>query len=459
MFSKIWAKISDAGLDNKLRAYFLKGSVWGFLLQMGLAALTLLTSLLIARWAGDAEFGAYSAVSNWVSLWAMLILAGVDDLLIKQIPIYQQTDNQLFTRKLFRWAWVYSALFFAVFSLGLIILLEFNLVENWVGNKPLLYLGLLVLFFYTQIFIFQAAFRGFKSVKNAQLGDKIIQPLLFFVLLAGFLPFFQLTDFWAMLFRLASLAIAALVIYYLLRKKYSFLFVKNVRNQEESGKKGLNTEQKIWKKTSFYFMLISFLYAVNSRADVAALDLLRVDFAQIGYYNAAARLSDLLNLPFLVVSAVAMPIFSQLYHDKNFTKLQTFFTQITFISFFLSLIGFIFFYFLGNWLLTWFGTGFVRGYSVLMLGALSKLLHAFFGASNYLLMMCGQEKKATISLIISVLISVICQIYLIPIWGIEGAAWANLISLLIFELIQAYMLWRYVQIRPSVLAFYSNGKK
>ncbi len=456
MFSKIWANISNSGLDNKLRAYFLKGSIWEFLLQIILAILTLLSSLLIARLAGGAEFGAYSAVSNWVALWAMLVLAGVDDLLIKQIPIYQKLDNQLYIQKLFFWAWVYSLRFFAVFCLILLILLAFNLVGNWAENKLLLYSGLVVLFFYTQLIIFQAVFRGFKSVKNAQLGDKIIQPLLFFVFLAAFLPFFQLTDFWAMLFRLVSFAIAAFVIYSLLKKKYAFLFAKNVQNQEESTINGLNIEQKNWKKTSFYFMLISFLYAVNTRADVACLDLLQVDFAQIGYYNAAARLSDLLNLPFLVVSAVAMPIFSQLYHDKNFPKLQIFFTQITLISFIISCIGFVFLYFLGQWLLSWFGTEFVSGYSVLLITALSKVLHAFFGASNYMLMMCGQEKKATFSLIISVLASILLQVLLIPIWGIEGAAWANLISLFIFELIQGYILWHYANIRPTILAFLSK---
>ena len=446
--------LSNAGLDDKLKAYFLKGSFWGFCLQMGLAGLTLLTSLLIARWAGDAEFGAYAAVSNWVALWAMLVLAGVDDLLIKQIPIYQQANNQLFIQKLFGWAWAYSLRFFAVFAIFLIIFLELDWVENWTENKFLFYLGLVVLFFYTQLFIFQAAFAGFKSVKNAQLGDKIIQPLLFFVFLALFLPFFQLTDFWAMCWRLLAFALAAGAIAWLLYQNKPFLFAKKGKILAINDANKLNTARKNWQKTAFYFMLISFLYAANNRADLAFLDLLRVDFAQIGYYNAAARLSDLLNLPYIVVAAVAMPVFAQLYHEQNFSKLQTFFTQITLISFFLTLIGFIFFYLLGAWLLSWFGTEFVGAYPVLLLTAFSKLLHAFFGASNYMLMMCGQEKKAVISLIVSVVCCIFLQIYLIPIWGIEGAAWANLISLLVFELIQAYMLWRLVQIRPTVLAFF-----
>ena len=436
-----------------LNQQFLKGSIWSFLLQIALALLTLLTSLFIARWAGDSHFGAYSVVSNWVLLLAMLALAGVDDLLIKQIPIYQQADNHLFIKKIFVWAWAYSTIFFLLISLIFIFLLEFNCLSNWKNNRFLFYLGLLILFFYCQLSIFQSVFRGFQLMKMGQLGEKFIQPLSFFICLFVFLNCFELTDFWAIFFRLISFILAAFIILFFLYKKYNFLFAKTQLSTNIILQAQLSSEQKKWKTTAFYFMLMSFLYAANSRADLVLLDLFQIDFAQIAHYNAAARFADLLNLPFMVVATVASPMFSDFYNSKNFTKLQTFFTQITFIAFFLTAIGFILFYFLGEWLLSWFGTSFITAYDILILLSISKLLHSFFGASNYLLMMCGQEKKAIISVIISVLVNIILQILLIPHFGISATAWANLISLFIFELIQAYILITYAHIKPTALAF------
>lgn len=204
-------------------------------------------------------------------------------------------------------------------------------------------------------------------------------------------------------------------------------------------------------------MLASLLYAVNTRIDIAMLDIYQIAPAQIGHYNAAARLSEILSTPFMLLGSIAAPVFAQLF-KKDKAQLQHFYAQATLVAFILTLIGFGGLWLFGEWILSLFGKSYEGGYGILLLLSCSKLIHAFVGPVSYLLMMAEKEKAAMYSIVAAVIFTLVAHNLWIPAYGVEGAAWATFIGLLFYEALQVLMLWRYLQICPTVLAIFAKKK-
>lgn len=428
------------GLDERVRAYLMRGSMQSLFLQMMLMALTLFTSFAIAWGIGDAGAGVYSVVSNWAFLLGMAALFGLDDVLIKQIPIYQNKPH--FTQMLVRWAFGMSLLTNALVLLvcvGWLCYASFDNETLWQTYWAAL--GVIPLFVWLKMQ--QAVLLGHEQVGKAQVGEKFIQPLVFIVLLGGgwyCLP--MLTTQHAILCRLISFGAAVLGMWWVGRQFFNLKSVAAHQFQLEADTK------RRWQSAAFYFMLISLLYAVNTRIDVAMLDIYHVAPEQIAYYNAAARFADIVTLPFSIVATIALPIFSKYYHQRQLLDLQRVYSKLTRIAFILTAIGVLGYAALGNWLLSWYSPNFKLGYASLLILSSSKLIHTFFGAMSGLLMMAGFERQATISLIITTLITLILHTVLIPLYQIEGAAWAGLLGGLCMELMQMIIVWRKVGIVP-----------
>lgn len=428
------------GLDERVRSYLVRGSFKSLLLQITLMALTLFTSIALAWTLGDAGAGVYSVVSNWAFLLGMAAIFGLDDLLVKQIPLYQNQPQ--LAQTLIRWAFGASLLTTGIVWLGGAAWLctasfDDRLARNAYGWA----LGLVPLFAWLKMQ--QAILLGYEQVGKAQTGEKFIQPLVFIVLLVvGWWCLPMPTAANAIFFRLISFAIAVAGMFWIGRNfVHAKIFITKSIHIEN------DTKQR-WRKAAFYFMLMSLLYAVNTRIDVVMLDIYGVAPAKIAYYNAAARFADVVTLPFAIVATIALPIFSKYYHKRQLADLQHIYSKLARIAFVLTALGVLGYVVLGSWLLSWYSPNFQLGYTSLLVLSSSKLIHTFFGAMSGLLMMAGFERQATISLIITTLITLILHTILIPLYQIEGAAWAGLLGSLCMELMQMVIVWRKVGIVP-----------
>ncbi len=83
-------------LDDKIKTYFVAGAYKSILLQGAIAVLTFCTALFIARVTGDKGFGVYTTVFTWVSIISVAATLGLDDLVLKKLPVYR--DNKAFSK-------------------------------------------------------------------------------------------------------------------------------------------------------------------------------------------------------------------------------------------------------------------------------------------------------------------------------------------------------------------------
>lgn len=434
-------------MDERLKNYFLGGAYKSILIQIGLTALAFVTALLIARLTGDKGFGIYSIVFSWVMVFAVTATIGLDDLVLKELSIYKEQNNQEKINGIIIWTnliGVASGVIFMFLLLFLSNLLTEGLTEYY-------YYAILAVPFFVLIHINQAILRAVGDLAKGQIAEKTILPLSFFIILLGsFFILDHISDLNVILYRTIAFLIACL---------FALFFVGN-RFRQAMHLKVVAFEHRKWFSLALVFAITSFFIIINSRIDIVLLSVFKIPESQIGYYNAAVKIADIAMLPYIVLYTVTTPVYAKLKHINDRCQLQTFFTRTTLFSFVMVSLFVFFLIASGNYLLCIFGDNFTSAYSVLILLSFSKLVHVFFGPTNYLLMMSGVEKEALGALAFSVFLSLLMFYTMIPIMGILGAAWSILVGVVIFEIILAYFTIKKLGIYPTIIGgFLSKNKK
>ena len=438
-------KIFGEEIDTKIRSVFFKGSVYSFLIQLFLSLVTFLTTILIARLTGDKGLGIYTIVFTWVGLIYSTALFGLDDLLVKNTSILKESSSVF---DLFKWS--YKTGTTVSLSVGFL----FFIIVNY-SNIPGLYdyrhyynIAIISIPFFVIMQINQAIVRGLGFLSHGQLPEKVFQPLFFVLsLIVFYFLTYQLDDVDAIICRTISFIFVAFI---------SILIVIQKRKKLVLGPEIL-TNNKLWFRSCIFFTLSTLLYALNTRVDIILLSLFEIEPESIAYYNVALKFSDLALIPYMVICTVSAPIFSTLFHQNKIAELQKFYSKINKISTLAVVLIIVPFIIFGNWFLSWYGQNFISGYNVLVLLCITKFIHVAVGPANYLLNMTGKERLLVLVLLLSIVINIILQIILIPIYKIEGSAMATLLSLLVFDFCLAIVT--YYSTGISVLSLGKNKRK
>lgn len=417
-------------INSKLNSKFLKASLGSFLLQFILSLLTFVTTIVIARISGDKGFGIYSLVFTWVTVISSLALFGYDDLALKQISIYK-SKNQYSEIKSFIYFGLKNILFLSIITTILYIVFCFFVPLPGIYDYRFFHIIAAVSIpFFALVFFLQSVLKGFGLITSGQIAEKLVQPLSFIIIVIFYYTLgFEVNDFIAIIFRVISFVIAGFFVVILILKylykihKFEFVYL----------------DSHVWNKSLLYFCLSTLLFSLNSRVDIIFLGLYSVSPEEIAYYNVALKFSDIALIPFLVLSTVSTPIFASMYYEKKLDALQKFYTMITRVGFTIVCLVIIVFIVFGPFFLSWYGNNFQSAYTVLVLLSISKLVHVFVGPANYLLSMTGNEKQVTNALVLSVMLTIILDVILIPLFSLTGAAYASIGGLIFYDFYLAYI--------------------
>ena len=100
----LFYKLLGKDLDHKIKAYFVGGAYKSLLLQGAISVLTFSTVLFIARVTGDKGFGVYTTVFTWISIISVAATLGLDDLILKMFPVYNEHKTFSKIKGLLSWA-------------------------------------------------------------------------------------------------------------------------------------------------------------------------------------------------------------------------------------------------------------------------------------------------------------------------------------------------------------------
>tara|TARA_B100001939_G_scaffold133575_1_gene116063 strand:+ start:4388 stop:5671 length:1284 start_codon:yes stop_codon:yes gene_type:complete len=193
-------------------------------------------------------------------------------------------------------------------------------------------------------------------------------------------------------------------------------------------------------KTSSPMALSAIAYFIMQSIDIVILSIYE-GFDQIAYYSVSVKLAMVTALALMSVNIVIAPRIAEIYEKKEFQSLQQLIKYSTRIIFFISICVLSILFFFSEEILNLFGEGYVVAKNALITLLAAQFFNAFSGPGAIYLNMTGRQKILNKILIAGLAVNITLNFYLIPAYGINGAASATLVSLIIWNSITALLIF------------------
>ena len=274
------------GARGSLSARLIKITGGTFVLKITAPGLGFLTTLLLARVFGAAEYGAYAYAMAWIGLLAILATLGFHQLLVRDVAIYRAQEEWGLLRFSNRLVLTVSIVLMVMAALAGWILLGSK--EN---NSMLLafWVALLILPFSALTQLRQSAMRGFYKIVQGQLPEMIIRPVLFLVMFGGAVFLFRhhLSAQLAVVLNVVAIVIAFSIGTYWFNKTYTEK-AKRVESQ---------FRKKAWLRSAMSFAIISVFQLASTKIDFIMLGAMD-SASMVGVYNVASQVAWLITIVF-----------------------------------------------------------------------------------------------------------------------------------------------------------------
>lgn len=415
--------------------------VWSGALAIRLVALLLSfgSSWLLTQVMTDSQYGSYVYILSIVGLLAGMAAAAFDDLAVRLVSTYQ--TNRHFA--LLQGFWRVSGA--VTLGLSVVLLFAWKIYLHYyptVDVLPILGMVLCNVPLLAMLSWLQGLLLGSRHTILSQLPENIFKPLLLLLPLLAFwlyrtntfLPITQLF-LWQTWINIGVLVVA-------LGLCWRYFWHDLPREKPVYA-------WSYWNKNAAVFLCISSINHINIRADILALGTM-VSSHDLGYYNIAAKLSELLKLGFLVSNLVFAPVFAGLFAEQKLLELEQLAKKSSRLMAALGLVVVLAFVVSGKYVLSWWGANFVTAYSILLVLLLGQWVNLAFGAAANVLQMTGKQSWIFNAIVITTLLNVVLNVLLIPHYGMMGAAIATSVSTIVKILIWNVVVYYYWQIRVGV---------
>ena len=193
-------------------------------------------------------------------------------------------------------------------------------------------------------------------------------------------------------------------------------------------------------KTSFPMALSAIAYFIMQSIDIIILSIYE-GFDQIAYYSVSVKLAMVTTLALMSVNIVIAPRIAEIFEKKELKSLQQLIKHSTRIIFSISICILSILFFFSEEILKIFGEGYVVAKNSLIFLLVAQFFNALSGPGAIYLNMTGRQKTLNKILILGLFINITLNFYLIPTHGINGAAIATLVSLIIWNSITTLIIF------------------
>jgi O-antigen/teichoic acid export membrane protein len=415
--------------------------IWSgaFVIRLVALLLSFGSSWLLTQVMTDSEYGSYVYILSIVGLLAGMAAAAFDDLAVRLVSAYQTNSHFALLQGFWRVSGVVT------FGLSVLLLFVWKIYLHYYPTAdvlPILGMVLCNIPLLAMLSWLQGLLLGSRHTILSQLPENIFKSLLLLLALLAF--WLYRTNTFLSLSQLflwqTWINISVLVVTLGLCWRY---FWRDLPREKPA------YAWSYWNKNAVIFLCISSINLINIRADILALGTM-VSPHELGYYNIAAKLSELLKLGFLVSNLVFAPIFASLFAEQKLPELEQLAKKSSRLMAALGLVVVVAFAVVGKYVLSWWGTNFVTAYPVLLVLLLGQWVNLAFGAAANVLQMTGKQSWIFNAIVITTLLNVALNVLLIPHYGTMGAAIATSLSTIIKILIWNAVVYRYWRIRVGV---------
>ena len=425
-------KFLNALQDNDFSELFKKGGL-SFVIRIGGQVMGFLLTLIIAHYFGAKGLGDYVLSIVVLRVFTLFSKFGMDTFSIRFIASFAKQGKwksiKLFRNKIIRLLSISSLLF----SLFMYYFSEdiANLVHAKVEHVRLNAFFVLPMSFFM---LHYQSLRGLKRIAEFSFFYRMAQATF------SIISIFIITQFFVdgnvpVYAYLSSLAIVSLLAFIVFFNSYNK--IKQISDDEQIEE---------LKYSEILKVSIPLMFAQSVQFIMAWTDKLMLGnmmgSEEVGIYFTAFKLSMFASIALMAINSIASPKFAELYGKKDFDGLKKVAHQSSKMIFLATLPLVLLFFAFPEFLLGLFGEEFKVGVKAFVFLSFGKLISSFSGSVGNILQMTGKQVIFMNVLFVGAIVNVILNFFLIPKFGINGAALASMISLSMWNLIMVYFVKR-----------------
>ena len=190
---------------------------------------------------------------------------------------------------------------------------------------------------------------------------------------------------------------------------------------------------------------------IITRLDIIMIGSL-LDLQQVAFYTIAFFIGNAIKVPGRSVIAISSPLVAKAWEKKDLTEIKNLYVKSSINQ---LIVGGIFF--LCIWLniddiFSFFPEKYQGGKWVVLFIALAQLFNMSSGVSSAIIVNSNFYKYDLYTTVLLMIFTISTNYLLIPIYGINGAAMATALSVLIFNFSRLYLIWYKLKMMPFNLS-------
>lgn len=423
------------------RSVLLRGTAGNFGLRTMSTAMLFAAQLLFANYLGAEGFGIYVLALAWMNILLLVGRQGFDIATVRFVASYSAGQDWPHLKGFLRSSTtaVFGGSLLAALSLAAFCELAKDRLQPDLYTSLMVVAAIIPLFALLQIKA--ATLRGLGHVVLGEVPHAIVHPVALIAIPVVGISILGMTATPGGLVGsyLASIALSLLVVWAVMRSKLP----RAVSAATASFR------WREWMLTAPAMTLIAGFGIILNQIGVIMLGFLAAP-EEAGIFGASSRVSSTLQLiVFALISALA-PMAARLHSANNMAGLQRAIGTTSRLVFVICLAGAVVLLLSGQWILGWFGAEFRSGYVVMAILLIGQLAWAANAPAGVILNMGGRHNISAILLGLAVAIDIVLSALLIPSMGAMGAAIANSVTIVLWNVATATGVYRWLGIRSWV---------
>ncbi|MEM6681502.1 MAG: oligosaccharide flippase family protein [Pseudomonadota bacterium] len=438
-------------LNDRLTALLVRGGIGSLAVNSGNIFLSMAAAFLLARLLGPEDYGVYAYVFAVVGILALPAQFGLPVLVLRETAAALATRDWPILKGIWLWAIAVATAMCALSIAAGFTATLFAGSHFSVAEISTFYWGLALIPLLVFVRLCTAAVRGLQYRVTGQVPDAILRPgTLALILLTTALvyPGYQFSSNGAMRFHCIAASAA------LLASAIIFWAVK----PDEIKTSTVEQKHRNWISSALPLGLVAGLQLINYQIDILMLGLF-MSADDIGIYRVMIQAARIVYFCLHTINVIAIPTIAQLHAIQDWVGLQRLVTLAARIAFGCALFPAILLYAFGQYgIFVLLGAEYESGTTAMIILAVAHLLTALTGLVMPLLSMIGLERLILGGVSFGIVVNVLCNAILVPILGINGAAWATLISTVCWNIILCWGALQHSGIHTTIFGKVRIGK-
>ena len=441
-------KLLNAMQDKDFSELFNKGGV-SFLIRIGGQIIGFLLSFVIAHYYGAQGLGNYVLAIVILRIFTLVSKLGLDTFSIRFIASFSKKNKwksiQLFRKKILILISITSIVSsVAMYFLADIIVDHIDVKVEYVKLSSFFVLPMVFFMLHYQ------SLRGLKRIAEFSFFYRIAQSTFSIVSIFIISAFIKSSNvpIYAYLTSVSIVSVLSFITY-----KYCF-----------SKKADFSTEENIEDLTIRNILKISIplMFAQSVQFIMAWTDKLMIgslmSAESVAVYGVAFRFSMGVSITLMAINSISSPKFAEKFANDDIKGMGKIALQSAKIIFWTTLPLATILLIFPKFFMGLYGSEFLIGFEALRWLIIGRIVNALSGSVGNLMQMSGQQKIYMNILIIGSVINVVLNCYLIPIYGIKGAAISSVVSLSFWNLTMVYMVKRKFGFSTIYIPFLNNDE-